>query len=422
LALMKNIRHWDWVTKEKRITDITRPDQGLTSIHQFVVSTDGERIASIGRNARNDFVVCENGRPWNSLFTNICSLQFTPDGRLAVIGSPDKEWTVCVNDQNWEGKFEFVWNLQSDRRGRILAVQVKSCGGYGLCVNGRMWERAFPGLSEYVISPDGKCVAAAVQIKTRAEQDAPGPTDAVWSVAVNGVSWDTAFMYARGLAVSPDGLHIAAAVDIGQAASTIAVDGQPWDKVFEFIWEPCFDPRNGDVIVPGKTPKGWTVLRNGDPVWRRYFFRLLKPRFSPDRRSMAAFVSPRFGAWTIAVNGEAWRQAYKGIALEPVFSPNSKHVACVVLMDHRWSIAVDGHAWDRTFDMIWDPVFSPVGDTIAAKAELDGKFFLVVDGRVVRNEYDMLWNPVFSPDGSTLLVRAIQGGCYYRRLVPLGTL
>jgi len=31
-----------------------------------------------------------------------------------------------------------------------------------------------------------------------------------------------------------------------------------------------------------------------------------------------------------------------------------------------------------------------------------------------------LWDPVFSPDGKKLLTRCVDGGKYYRRVIPIG--
>ena len=54
-----------------------------------------------------------------------------------------------------------------------------------------------------------------------------------------------------------------------------------------------------------------------------------------------------------------------------------------------------------------------------AKAEKDGKFFIVADGKIGKHRFEALWDPTFSPDGSKILVRGVEGGKYYRRVVPV---
>ena len=133
----------------------------------------------------------------------------------------------------------------------------------------------------------------------------------------------------------------------------------------------------------------------------------------------AAVVSPRFGKWTIAVDEVLWKRTFDGAVLPPVFSPDSERVAARITKNGCWTMAVDGVPWEEKFSFLWDPVFSPDSRSVAAKAEKNGRFMVVLDGKPGKQAYDALWDPVFSPDGSKVLVRGIEGGKYYRSVIPV---
>jgi Tol biopolymer transport system component len=69
--------------------------------------------------------------------------------------------------------------------------------------------------------------------------------------------------------------------------------------------------------------------------------------------------------------------------------------------------------------MAGKPVFSPHGRHLAAKVQRNGKYTVAVDDRLWSRDCDMAWDPVFSPDGDKLLLRTIDGGTYFRRVMPV---
>ena len=163
----------------------------------------------------------------------------------------------------------------------------------------------------------------------------------------------------------------------------------------------------------------WTVAENGSPIWSSRFLQLWNQRLSPDGERIAAVAAPSYGRWTVVVDDQPWRVEFDDLVVPPVFSPDGRRVAAAVRNDGRWSIAVDGAVWQGQFDMVWDPVFTPSGDRVLAKVEREGRFAIAVDGQIWSPWFDGLWEPVVSPDGTRVLIRAVEGGTYYRQVVPM---
>jgi hypothetical protein len=115
-----------------------------------------------------------------------------------------------------------------------------------------------------------------------------------------------------------------------------------------------------------------------------------------------------------------WKVEFDDLVVPPVFSPDGRRVAAAVRSGGRWTIAVDGTVWHSQFDMVWDPVFTPESDRVLAKVERDGRFAIALDGTIWSPWFDALWEPVVSPDGTRVLLRAVEGGTYYRQVVPMG--
>ena len=59
---------------------------------------------------------------------------------------------------------------------------------------------------------------------------------------------------------SPDGQHLAAGTSEPRSMIyTIAVDGQPWDKIFASVWKPKFNPVDNSVTDPGECSRRMDV-------------------------------------------------------------------------------------------------------------------------------------------------------------------
>jgi hypothetical protein len=302
--------------------------------------------------------------------------------------------------------------------GKGFAANIKKEEGkLGAYLNGQAWENAFSDARTVVVSPDSQKVASCVQVEPLTGADVFKYLKGIRTVAVDGTPWEKAFLTVWGAIFSPDSNHVAAAVRTGLAQYNIAVDGKTWDGPYGLVWEPIFKPNSNDVVAPVRTPKGTTLAMNGKPIWG-FFFNVWRQKFSPDGQKLAAVVCSPFSQWTIAVDGKPWNIKVSEAVLTPVFSPDSKKVAAVIKDNNRWTIGVDGSPWSDTYDMIWDPIFI-TGNRVMTKAEKGGKYYVVIDGKMGKKGYESLWNPILSPDGQKLLIKCIDGGKYYRRVIPI---
>jgi len=325
-----------------------------------------------------------------------------------------------VDGETWEEKFDFAWNPRFTADGTGIVVQVKSGMDYTLAVNGEPWEKKFPSIRDFAISPNGRTVIAAVQLEPLKEGDTEKFLEGLWAVAVNDQLIDGKFLNVWGPRAADSG-STAAEVRTGTMEFSVMQNGAVWPDRYGMVWEPCLAP-SGAVLVPVKLPGGWTLARDGQTGWAGRYVQLFRLQLSPDGCRVAGVAAPSFGTWTVVVDDKPWPVTWADAVLDPVFSPDGRRVAAAVRSNGQWSVAVDGKAWSATFDTVWDPVFSPGSDRLAARVQKAGALSVVIDGRSSPRRYEMLWDPVFSPDGKKLLIRAVQNGRYIRSVVPADAL
>ncbi|MEN2995064.1 MAG: electron transfer complex subunit TmcD [Thermodesulfovibrio sp.] len=411
--------NWDWETKEKFILDINEYKEKFSFIHDFVVSSDGEKLALVIETEDKKLTLFINGERWNSSYERICYLSFLPNNSVACLVLQNYNWTLSVNEKLLDETFDYAWNLQISKDASTIAFNIKKDNFYGVCVNGKVWENLFFDARDLFISPDGSKTASYVRTKNPPVLDIFSFKEGVWSLAVDGIPWDKNFISIYGCNFSPNSEKVSATVRLDQQEFSVAVDGKIWDETFLYAWEPLFIDEN-NICVPVKTEEGFTMVVNGKKIWNKHFVQLWHQRVSPDKKKIAAVVATDFGKWTVAVDGIPWKRTFSQAVLSPHFSPDSKKVASVVRENNKWTVAVDGIPWEQEFDRVWSPSFSPDGSHVLAKAEKDGVYFIVLDGKVGKESYDLLWQPQFSPDGEKILVRCIKNGRYYRKILTIG--
>ena len=141
---MPDRKSWDWETGEKLIADIDKINGQFPSVHEFVVSPDGERIAVPVKTEDGEATAVVNGEPWEETFEIVWYPKFSPDGRFTALVRADDEWTVAVDGEPWEETFEYVWNTLFSRDGKVIAAQVKRENKYTAVVDGKAWDESRP--------------------------------------------------------------------------------------------------------------------------------------------------------------------------------------------------------------------------------------------------------------------------------------
>jgi len=183
---MSESANWDWETKEKLIADLKEWRQRFTAFRELIPSDDGEKVATVVRNAERRFTTCVNGEPWEETFERVYSLKFTPDNQLISLALRDYEWSVNIDHEMWEEKFDYVWNLTVSADGKSVAADVSKDNMTSVCHNGVTWENLFFETRDVAMSPDGKRTAAHVLVNRRVELDNFAFMKKNWTVAVDG--------------------------------------------------------------------------------------------------------------------------------------------------------------------------------------------------------------------------------------------
>jgi len=421
---MVNSEKWDWESKEKVLADTSKWKEQYEDVWEPYISSDGEKIASIVKVGEGEFNIAVNNETWGEEpFEKIWYSRFSPDGRLTAIITKDMEWTMAVDGKPWEQMYEYIWDTKFSADGKVIAATTKQDGVYAITANEKTWECPvkLESIASYVISPDGKTIAAIAQTLPLGQADLDGFLKGTWSVVVNGKPWKENYVDIYGLTISDDAKNIAVEYRAAICEYGIVVNETPWNEKFACTWEPAFHPTNSnEITTPVRREGQWFLATNDRIVWDRGFYSLLYQTYSPDGNNIAAAVAPKFAKWTIAVNGQLWSKTFNECVLQPCFSPDSRKVAVIAKDSGNWLLVVDGTVLGDAFDNIWPPVFS--GDKVICKVEKNGKYYVAVNGLIRGNGYEALWNPVVSPDGTKVMICGVEAGKYYRRIVSMDDL
>lgn len=383
------------------------------AVHEFVVSPDGERIATVVENKNFQKFLWVNETLVEEPFERINFLSFSPDGRLMATVQKDGMWSVFVEDHLWRERFEYIWNLKTDRLGNVIAANVKQEDSYSVCVNGDKWETNFYDTRDLYVSDTGKLIATYVKVEVYPVLDIFNFAKGIWSLAVNQKVWDKKFIAIFGCCFNSTETSVAAAVRLSDRRFTILVDGIPWDERFLQVWEPQFLDEKS-VIAPVKTERGWQLFKDGAPFWKGSFFQLWNIRVNEPSKRVAGIVALDLGEWTVIVNEKLWNTKFNQLVLPPVFSEDGQKVAVVFKHNGKWGVSVDDKAWESSFEKVSFPVFSPEGSLVAVRGEKDGSYYLYINDKIVDGPYDYLWDPVFK-NHDTLIIRGIQKNRYYKK-------
>ena len=275
--------NWNWDTGKKLVCDLRAIQNRFDQVHEWVASPDGETIVAPVLAAPDVFRVSVNDSLWDGEYEKAWNLVFGPDGRLTALVRVDDEWTVAVDGELWEDRWEFAWNPTFNRDGSVIAVQIKDNMEYTVAVNGRPWEQRFHSSRGLVVSDDGGCVVALVQVEPLAEADIFGFMEGTWSVAVNGTPWEKKFINVYGPAISPDGVHVAAEVRLDICEYTLAEDAETWQSRFGCVWEPVYRPYGRCLVAPVRSNGFLDHRRKRQPGLEQSFHAAVEPASEPGR-------------------------------------------------------------------------------------------------------------------------------------------
>jgi hypothetical protein len=410
----------NWEKGRQVLADLKALREGHADVHELVASPDGACVAAPVENEGGGLGVWSSRGAWDGEFEKVLGLRYLPDGRLVALVRIDDEWTVAVDGAPWDERFEFAWNLKVSADGQHVGAQVKRDGQYRVAVEGKPWEQGFLSLRDYCLSPDGQRAAATVQIHKLDEADIWTFMEGTWSVAVDGEAWPQRFINTYAPTFSADGAHVAAEVRLDPCTYSTAVDGKAWDARYGCVWEPRYVGER--VLTPARQAGAWSLVRDGQPLWKGAYVQLWQTTPSPDGRRVAAVVATGYGRWTLAVDDQPWAQTFGDLVLAPQFSPDGRRLAAVFRDEGRWGLAVDGSAWAPRVDMAYAPVFSPDGAHLAIHVEQGGVHTLAVDGRLLQRRYQQLFDPTFSPDGRALALCGVDGGALVREVLAVDAL
>ena len=220
------------------------------------------------------------------------------------------------------------------------------------------WQNQFNWVEEPYVSQDGEKLAAIVNV-----------AEGEFNVCVNGEPWETVFDKIWNLRFAPDGRLTALVSEMGEW--TVAVDGTAWENKFGYVWNLAFSPDGKNIAVAIQQDMAYCMAVN-DVAWEQTFSNMTNPTLSPDGTTTAAAVQVadfgegeihkfQEGAFTVALEGKTWDTQFVNVWKMAISSDDQQVAAEVRLNPYDYTIAVNGKPWEQTFDCVWEPVFHPSG-------------------------------------------------------------
>jgi len=414
---MKDKQNWDWQTPEKQVPVKEWQDE-FNWVQQPCVSPDGEKIAAIVNTDEAEFAVCVNGQTWPETVEKAWSLQFIPDGRLAVLMANDDEWTVGVDGEPWETGFDYIWDLKTTPDGAFIGAAIQTDGEYGMAVNDQMWEQLYQNITGTVLSPQGAS-AAVVQVVPMGQADITTFASGIFSAALNGEVASETYMDIKDICFDSQGKKIAYAIRKNRLDYSIANHHFPWSSDFQFTWGPCFADHGKSVIAPVRRNGKWFLYKDNADFWNRPFEQVWNIAVHEPSNKIAAIVSEKFGKWSVCENNTMLDFSCDTMISELFYSDNGQLLIALFKDKGTWDIAVNGKKWNLTADKLWAPQVSSDTTVLAARMEKNGRFHLVVNGTVYPEQFEMMFEPAISPDNKKILLKAIKNGIYSRQILSL---
>ncbi|WP_147822556.1 electron transfer complex subunit TmcD [Salidesulfovibrio onnuriiensis] len=407
---MQNTNGWNWEPGRK-VQDFADCAQNSEWLEEWCVSPDGESVAQVACTAPAEFAWCINGKLSENVYEKIICPKYTTDGKLIAFVSQDMEWFLCVDDETGEEGYGFLWD--SMWAGGTIAAGAQQDMQYGMVVNGTIWENLFENANNFVLSPDGRKSAAAVQVKPMAQADIYTFQEGIYQVAVDGEALGDVFMNVYTPSFNQDGSKVAAQVRETLYDYSIAVDGKAWGTKFQTVWEPRFNPKTGAVVAPVRQGGKWGMAQDGQLLWSARYAQLWQQQFTAEG-DLWAICATDFGKFNLVLNDKPFA-ASASVICDMAVSPDGKRAAAMARHSFKKCFVLcDSGAWSGEYDMVWKPVFSPDSANIAVRVDRGSSQTILVNGKAYGEDFDQCFEPVFSPDSSKVLIKARKGAEYLR--------
>lgn len=408
---------WNWDTVQDPI-DLAHWDTQYNWVEEYRVSPDGEQVAAIVNLGEMEFGVCVNGKLWENRFEKAWSLNFLPDGRLAVLAASDEEWTVYIDDTPWLNRFDYIWGLQWSDDGSHVAAAVQKETAYGMAVDDSIWDNLYENLTCPLLDNSGAS-AAVVQKESLGQGDIERFRQGIFCAAVNGTPLEQSFVNVWDLRFDSQGRKITYIARKNRSDYTVVNGTVAWPGNFQAAWQPIFTDQDACVIAPVRHQGKWYLYKDGAPFWRSGFEQLWKLTVSPATSRVAAVVAPAFGKWTVCEQEKCWDIRVNEMVHDLFYSDNGERLLATVKHNRFWDLAVDGRRWGLSCDKLWQPCVSPDASIITARMLQKGKYHLAVNSTVLPQAYDMAFNPVIHPDRKKIMCKTIVNKTYSRTVLDV---
>ncbi len=212
---------------------------------------EGENVAATVRLAKKEYSIAVNGQPWPQTYACAWEPIFDPDDKSVYAPvEKDSKWGLAKNGElYWDNRFVQLWNLQTSSQGPHLAAIVSpKYGQFTVAVDGKPWSHTYPVLTNLVISPDAKKIAALGQSGPVLSDRGYRLEYPKWQVIVNDQPWLDWHDNAFNPIFSPDGQHLAVRVE-KCGKYTIVLDGKIYPQEFSGLWDPIFSPESDKVLI-----------------------------------------------------------------------------------------------------------------------------------------------------------------------------
>ncbi len=261
------------------------------------------------------------------------------------------------------------------------------------------WKDRFNWVEEPCVSPDGKNIAAIVNLD-----------EAEFSVCVNDEPWEEPVEKAWALSFLPDG-RLASLV-AREEEWTVCIDGSAWETWFDYIWALQCSADGSLVGAAVQTDGEYGMVVNDQP-WETLYENLNHATMH-DSGATAAVVQVvsmgqgdvdgfARGLFSVALDGTVRPEKHMNI-WDIALDDSGKNVAYVFRKNRSdYDIFQKDAPWDKTFQSAWKPLFINGGTSLVAPVREGGKWWLYRDAeKFWTHAFEQLWLVTAAPDHSSI--------------------
>ncbi|MBI9078934.1 MAG: WD40 repeat domain-containing protein [Pseudodesulfovibrio sp.] len=205
-----------------------------------VFDSEFKRVAAQARVSMLDYTITVDDKPWSTVYGQVWEPIFHPLGEYVAAPVRDKgKWGVASDGAPlWEPRYAQCTQLQFSPKGdRLWAIVAPAYGKFTVACNNIPWSTLSPAVTDIVLNPEGDRAGVIMSNNNRD-----------FKIVVDDKAWEGTWDMVWPVAFAPKGLNVAAVVE-KNGKQQVLMNGKPFGREFDRIWEPVFNEDGTKVMI-----------------------------------------------------------------------------------------------------------------------------------------------------------------------------